>query len=79
MEKNINNKLETLSEDQYTLNPPIPTPIIKTKLSLETWLWEKEQNHRLFNFHEGFRIYDESLNIIGSNYLLKMGKSAVKL
>ena len=25
---------------------------------IETWLWEKEQSHRLFNFHEGYRVFD---------------------
>jgi len=23
---------------------------------IETWIWEKEQSHRLFNFQEGYRI-----------------------
>lgn len=27
---------------------------------LETWLWEKEQSHRLFNFQDGYRIVDKS-------------------
>ena len=26
---------------------------------METWLWEKEQSHRLFNFQEGYRIVDK--------------------
>ena len=29
---------------------------VTTKLMIETWIWEKEQSHRLFNFQEGYRI-----------------------
>ena len=31
---------------------------IRRKVMIETWMWEKEQSHRLFNFHEGYKIYD---------------------
>lgn len=27
---------------------------VNTKLMIETWIWEKEQTHRLFNFQEGY-------------------------
>lgn len=30
----------------------------RRKLMVETWVWEKEQSHRLFNFHEGYSIFD---------------------
>jgi Golgi nucleoside diphosphatase len=37
---------------------------------MEAWLWEKEQSHRLFNFHEGFRIDQNNYEIIGSSKVL---------
>lgn len=46
-----------------------------------TWLWEKEQNHRLFNFHEGYRKYSDYSNkdteIIGSSIIKKNGNSDI--
>lgn len=55
--------------------------MITTKLGIQTWLWEKEQNHRLFNFHEGYRKYEEYSNkdteIIGSFVIKKNGPNDV--
>jgi len=54
---------------------------IQTKLMIETWLWEKEQSHRLFNFHEGYRKYDEYNNqdteIVGSSIIKKNGANDI--
>ena len=54
---------------------------IQTKLMVETWLWEKEQSHRLFNFHEGYRKYDDYSNqdteIIGSYIIKKNGPNDI--
>ena len=32
----------------------IKKPLITTQLEVKTWIWEKEQSHRLFNFSEGY-------------------------
>lgn len=49
---------------------------------IETWLWEKEQSHRLFNFHEGYRILtdggaDAGTEVIGSKIIRKAGANDV--
>lgn len=31
-----------------------------------TWVWEKEQSHRLFNFSEGYKVLPRAKEIIGS-------------
>jgi hypothetical protein len=36
---------------------------------MEVWLWEKEQSHRLFNFHEGFRVDETPYDLIGSSII----------
>lgn len=55
--------------------------MISSKLTIQTWLWEKEQNHRLFNFQEGYRKYDEYNNkdteIIGSHVIKKNGMNDI--
>lgn len=46
-----------------------------------TWLWEKEQSHRLFNFHEGYRVTDEAADggtkVIGSYVIQKNGPNEI--
>jgi len=50
---------------------------------VETWLWEKEQSHRLFNFHEGYRVLDipdqlgTDQEILGSNIIKKFGPNDI--
>ena len=41
-------------------------PLITTTLSVNTWIWEKEQSHRLFNFSEGYRILPKTERLVGS-------------
>ena len=53
---------------------------------IETWLWEKEQSHRLFNFHEGYRILEDynngskstNVEIIGSHVIKKNGPNDIQ-
>jgi hypothetical protein len=35
-------------------------------------VWEKENNHRLFNFSEGFKDNEESKDLVGS-YVISAG------
>ena len=50
---------------------------------VETWLWEKEQSHRLFNFHEGYRVLDipgsfgTEMDVCGSNIIRKHGPNDI--
>lgn len=48
---------------------------------IETWLWEREQSHRLFNFHEGYRKLEGSINgeheVIGSHIIQKNGPNDI--
>eukprot|EP00347_Sterkiella_histriomuscorum_P015483 403356858 len=81
--RNSKNKLQKISSNDEAnfqpsiiVMPPRPLPIL-IKLLAETWLWEKEQSHRLFNFHDGFRIYDQNLEIVGSSLILKRGQSDI--
>lgn len=46
---------------------------ITSKLSVTTWLWEKEASHRLFNFHDGYRVLDSPEEITGCNIIRKNG------
>jgi hypothetical protein len=41
-------------------------------LEIETWVWEKEQSHRLFNFHDGYKVLDKKQIVIGSCKTLKI-------
>lgn len=54
---------------------------IDTKLLVETWLWEREQSHRLFNFHEGYRKLEDGFNmhteLIGSHIIGKNGPNDI--
>ena len=55
---------------------------ITSKLSIETWLWEKEQTHRLFNFHDGCRKLENpgggyQIDIVGSHVIKKNGRNDV--
>mmetsp|Transcript_33673 Transcript_33673/g.52003 ORF Transcript_33673/g.52003 Transcript_33673/m.52003 type:complete len:196 (+) Transcript_33673:833-1420(+) len=50
-----------------------------------SWLWEKEQSHRLFNFHEGYRVFEDSssgkttteVELIGCNVIHKNGSNDI--
>ena len=53
-------------------------PLITTTLTVTTWIWEKEQSHRLFNFSEGYRILPKSERLVGSYIIRKDGQSNVK-
>jgi len=44
---------------------------VPTKLQITTWLWQKEQNHRLFNFSEGYKVRDKVETIVGSAIVTK--------
>lgn len=46
---------------------------IGAKLSVTTWLWEKEASHRLFNFHDGYRVMNKPEELIGCNMIRKNG------
>ena len=57
---------------------------------VETWLWEKEASHRLFNFHQGYRILDRNsllnrqkgsnseFELIGSDIIQKNGANDIQ-
>ena len=50
---------------------------------VQTWLWEKEQSHRLFNFHDGYRKYEEKKNggfteLIGCHIIRKNGFNSLE-
>ena len=68
---------------QSALKKHVVREKIQVKLMIETWLWEKEQSHRLFNFHEGYRILsdadgpDGSTEVIGSKIIRKAGANDV--
>lgn len=49
------------------------------RLGIETWLWEKEQSHRLFNFHDDYRILDKLQDVIGSSIISKKGPNNIAL
>ena len=55
---------------------------MQTQLLMETWLWEKEQSHRLFNFHDGYRVVDkgslDGQNGNDSNLMRCLGVKAAK-
>ena len=47
--------------------------MINCKLCITTWLWEKEASHRLFNFHDGYRVLDNPAELTGCNIIRKNG------
>ena len=47
--------------------------MINCKLSITTWLWEKEASHRLFNFHDGYRVLGNPAELTGCNIIRKNG------
>ena len=46
-------------------------------MAIETWIWEKEQSHRLFNFHDDYKILDKLTDVIGSSIISKKGSNNV--
>ena len=59
--KNLGRK-QDLTENLYIRK----NPLITTLLTIQTWIWEKEQSHRLFNFAEGYRIIPKAERLVGS-------------
>ena len=55
------------SKPVFTEKPNmLKKPLIQTFLMIRTWIWEKEQSHRLFNFHEGYRPIPKLERLVGS-------------
>lgn len=84
VETKTEQKLDTCDEPANFDRPPILHKYLiinsitsPPRLNIETWLWEKEQSHRLFNFHDEFRVQDKQLVVVGSTIVSRKGANMV--